>query len=122
MQSHKLVLPEHLNHYGFLFGGNMLKWVDEVAWIAASLAHPNKHFVTVALDKVEFRKKVTNGAILTFIAEEKRVGQTSITYHVSVTACYTGSPGAGDSPDPVFSTNVTLVRVDEQGNKVSVGT
>jgi hypothetical protein len=29
MENHKLVLPEHLNQYGFLFGGNLLKWVDE---------------------------------------------------------------------------------------------
>jgi len=36
MESYKLVLPEHLNHYGYLFGGNMLKWVDEISWIAAS--------------------------------------------------------------------------------------
>jgi len=25
MENYKLVLPEHLNHYGFLFGGNLLK-------------------------------------------------------------------------------------------------
>ena len=117
MQSHKLVLPEHLNHYGFLFGGNMLKWVDEVAWIAVSLDCPGQHFVTVALDRVEFRQKVTKGAILTFIAEQKKVGHTSLTYHVSVSARYTEDPDADDSP--VFSTNVTLVRVDENGNKLA---
>jgi acyl-CoA hydrolase len=27
------VLPEHLNHYGYLFGGHLLKWVDASAWI-----------------------------------------------------------------------------------------
>jgi len=31
MNQYKLALPEHLNHYGYLFGGNMLKWVDEYA-------------------------------------------------------------------------------------------
>jgi len=25
MENYKLVLPEHLNHYGYLSGGNMLK-------------------------------------------------------------------------------------------------
>lgn len=117
MQTHKLVLPEHLNHYGFLFGGNMLKWVDEVAWIAASLECPGFHFVTVALDKVEFRRKVTKGAILTFAAERRQTGKTSLTVEVSVTARYTESPGAEDD-QPVFSTNVTLVRVDAEGRKV----
>lgn len=28
METYKLVLPEHLNPYGYLFGGNLLKWVD----------------------------------------------------------------------------------------------
>ena len=32
---YKLVLPEHLNQYGFLFGGNLLKWIDEVSWMAS---------------------------------------------------------------------------------------
>ncbi len=29
MTSYKLVMPGDLNHYGFLFGGKMLMWVDE---------------------------------------------------------------------------------------------
>ena len=33
MTSYKLVRPGDLNHYGFLFGGKMLMWVDEVAWM-----------------------------------------------------------------------------------------
>ncbi|MEI7902842.1 MAG: acyl-CoA thioesterase, partial [bacterium] len=40
MISYKLVMPEHMNHYGLLFGGNLLKWVDETAWMAASLDYP----------------------------------------------------------------------------------
>ena len=36
MESYKVVRPEHLNHFGHLFGGCLLKWVDEIAWIAAS--------------------------------------------------------------------------------------
>ena len=33
MTTYKLVMPEDMNHYGFLFGGKMLMWIDEVAWI-----------------------------------------------------------------------------------------
>ena len=57
MENHKLVLPEHLNHFGFLFGGHMLAWVDEVAWIAASLDYPGYHFVTVGMDEVSFNEQ-----------------------------------------------------------------
>jgi acyl-CoA hydrolase len=41
------VLPEFLNDQGFLFGGNLLKWVDESAYITASLEFPGNRLVTV---------------------------------------------------------------------------
>jgi acyl-CoA hydrolase len=49
MHHYKIVLPEHLNDYGFLFGGNLLKWVDEIAYIRVSLDLPERKFVTVGL-------------------------------------------------------------------------
>ena len=56
MRNHKLVLPEHLNHYGYLFGGYLLHWVDEYGYIAANLDFPGHRFVTIALDNVAFKK------------------------------------------------------------------
>ena len=113
MENHKLVMPENLNHYGYLFGGYMLKWVDELAWIAASLDFPDYHFVTIAMDRVEFRNSVREGTILKFITTRMRVGNTSVDYQVDVTrGC---SPDR--EPESVFATTVTLVRVDDSGQK-----
>ncbi len=116
MQNHKLVLPEHLNHYGFLFGGYMLKWTDEIAWIAASLDYPGFRFVTVALDRVEFRKSVREGTILQFEVSKARTGTTSVTYAVEVTKETIES----GQEEVVFTTRVTLVRVDEGGAKRAI--
>ena len=69
MENHKLVLPEHLNQYGFLFGGHLLQWVDESAWIAATLDYPGYNFVTIGMDKVEFKKSVRQGTILKLYAD-----------------------------------------------------
>lgn len=113
MENYKLVLPEHLNHYGYLFGGNMLKWVDEVSWIAASLDYPGCKFVTLAMDRVEFKKGVHKGAILRFRAERSREGTTSVQYAVTV---YCDDLGSGRE-EAVFSTHVTFVCLDEQGRK-----
>lgn len=113
MESYKLVLPEHLNHYGYLFGGNMLKWVDEVSWIAASRDYPGCNFVTVAMDKVEFHKGVKQGSILRFSVERMSEGGTSVRYHVEV---YCDDIDNGNE-DRVFATNVTFVNVDRQGRK-----
>ena len=113
MENHKLVMPENLSLYGYLFWGDLLKWVDEYAWIAASLDYPTCNFVTVGLDKVEFKKSVRGGAILKFTVEKSREGRTSVQYRVTV------FQGQADdaSISPVFSTHVTFVNIDEQGKK-----
>jgi len=113
MENHKLVLPQHLNHYGFLFGGDLLKWVDEYAYIAATMEYPGSNFVTVAMDQVVFKKSAREGSILKFIVEKTREGTTSVRYSVRV---YLGS--SRNDEDLVFSTVVALVRVDEHGNKI----
>lgn len=114
MENRRLVLPEHLNHYGFLFGGHLLQWVDEIAWIAASHEHPGCRLVTVAMDEVVFRKSVHSGTVLRFDATKSRTGTTSVSYLVEV---YAESLETG-AADLVFSTTVTQVRVDEEGRKV----
>ena len=116
MEHHKLVMPENLNHYGFLFGGYLLKWVDEVAWIAATLDFPGFKFVTIAMDRVEFRRSVREGTILNFLAERSRVGNTSVNYFVEVWEDHVGQAGAR-TRESVFATTVTLVRVDKSGEK-----
>ncbi len=116
MENHKLVLPEHLNHYGYLFGGYLLKWVDEYAWIAASLDYPGCNFVTIGLDKVEFRKSVKGGTILKFISRKAKQGNTTVQYFVSVLRGNSES----DKKDLIFSTHVTFVRINEKGEKISL--
>jgi acyl-CoA hydrolase len=112
MENHKAVRPEHLNHHGFLFGGYLLQWVDEQAWIAASLDYPGHDFVTVGLDKVEFKKSVRQGSILQFVARRTRRGRTSVTYRIRVLR---GDHKADHRP--IFTTQVTLVCIDKDGHK-----
>ena len=113
MENHKLVMPEHLNHYGFLFGGTLLKWVDEYAYIAAAMEYPDSSFVTIGMDKVEFRKSVRQGTILIFLVEPISRGNTSLKYSVHV---YRGDTSEYDNL--IFSTSVTFVRIDEEGRKI----
>lgn len=107
MENHRLVLPEHLNQYGFLFGGYLLMWVDEIAWMAASLEFPGCHFVTVGMKEVSFHRSVREGSILRFETDRVHLGNTSVRYSVSVLRDQT----------EIFSTEVTQVRVDASGNK-----
>jgi acyl-CoA hydrolase len=107
------VRPEHLNHYGYLFGGQLLKWVDEHAWLVATLDFPGYHLVTRAMAESDFKTPVANGSILRFIILPHSRGKTSITYGVDVLA---DEPGALREK-PVFTTMVTFACVDDVGRK-----
>ena len=84
MENHRLALPEHMNQYGFLFGGYLLAWVDEMAWMAASRDYPGCQLVTVGMKEVVFKKSVRDGTILRFEALRTQIGDTSVSYSVTV--------------------------------------
>jgi acyl-CoA hydrolase len=113
METHRLVLPSDLNHYGFLFGGRLLAWIDEASWIAASMDYPHCQFVTKAMDTVVFHHSVREGTILCIRVEKEKEGNTSVSYSITVM-------DAKHSHLPIFSTRVTLVSVNDQGQKRSI--
>lgn len=113
MDMFALVRPEFLNHFGNLFGGQLLKWVDEFAWLTATHDFPGAALVTRALDRVEFTEPVRNGAILRFHIRQERLGTTSVTYAVTAFA----QPAGERQEQAVFETAVTFVSVGANGTK-----
>jgi acyl-CoA hydrolase len=115
MDAYTMVRPEHLNHHGYLFGGQLLKWVDEYAWLAAARENPGCKLVTRAMNSIEFVRSAPVGAILRFhVALEER-GRTSISYRTEVWC----DPASGKHDEYlIFSTAVTFVNVDGDGNKI----
>jgi len=113
MDNFTLVRPEHLNHHGYLFGGVLLKWVDEYAWLVAARDFTGCSLVTVGMDAIAFRKRVENGSILRFSILPLHVGTTSVRYGVDI---YADAPGAS-SEAHVFSTTITFVNLDADGVK-----
>ena len=113
MDTFTLVRPEHLNHFGYLFGGQLLKWVDEFAWLYITRKYPKMMFVTRAMNNIEFKTKVPSGSILRFHIVEQKKGKTSITCLVEVHAQY---PNAKEEII-VFSNDVTFVNIDQKGRK-----
>ena len=118
MDHHKLVLPEHLNHYGFLFGGHLLHWTDEVAYITATIDYPACEFVTVAMDNVAFKKSIANGEVLRFNVNVLEQGKTSVSYGIKVYGETRLS-----TPDVVlFETSISFVCVDKKGRPKNIET
>lgn len=111
METHRLVLPEDLNQFGYLFGGRLLAWIDEACWIAASLDFPEARFVTMAMNEVVFRHSVKKGTILAIESQLKKEGATSATYSVNVRR------GGAKEREALFTTQVTFVNIDEEGIK-----
>ena len=118
MENYRLVMPEHLNHFGFLFGGYLLQWVDEISFMATTMAYPGCRFVTIGMDEVEFRKSVRKGTILRFQVDCITRGTTSVKSQVDVSR----EDIESGTIESIFSTTVTFVRVDEKGKKQKLPT
>jgi len=114
METHRLVFTEDLNQFGFLFGGRLLSWADEASFIAATQDFPDCKFVTIGMDKVEFRHSVKNGDILRIDCSQVKTGKTSVTYQVDVYS--SKEPGRG----VIFSTCVSFVSIGEDGLKKEI--
>lgn len=117
METYALVRPEHLNHHGYLFGGVMLKWVDEYAWLAATLDFPDSTFVTVGMNDITFKKRVDNGSILKFDIHNIKKGQTSVVYEVKV---YAKKPTGNSNEFLAFSTEITFVNLNKDGKPIRI--
>ena len=116
MDHYKLILPEHLNHLGYLFGGNMLKWIDEFSYITANQEFPGNNFVTIALDNVVFRKAVSLGEIIRFSVERSHLGRTSVQYGVKAF----GTRHHARADEILFETRITFVALDKHGDKTEI--
>ena len=116
MENMVIVRPEHLNHHGYLFGGQLLKWVDEFAWIAATRENPGNILVTRALDDINFTQKVINGSILRFSTSLEKRGYSSLSYSVNV---FADEPKA-QKEKHVFSTKITFACINSEGDKSAI--
>ncbi|MGI9343762.1 MAG: acyl-CoA thioesterase [Gammaproteobacteria bacterium] len=130
MNHRKLVLPEHMNSQGSLFGGYLLKWLDEFAYITAQLEFPGRRFVTIAMNNVEFRHPITCGQILRFTVKRARLGTTSVEYSVRVyderevgdrdDGHHDGDDDGDDDDGVLFATKITFVNLDDDGGKMPI--
>jgi acyl-CoA thioesterase YciA len=87
-----VMLPKDTNPHGTIFGGVLLANIDMAGAIAARRevqlrgGNPRASFVTVALNRVEFKKPVLVGDVVRFQATPVKFGRTSITMRIDVIA------------------------------------
>src|SRR3954452_21083889 len=86
-----VMMPKDANPFGTIFGGVILSHIDTAGSVAARRevllrGGADLGYVTVAVNKVEFKKPVLGGATVRFVCKASRIGRTSITMHVDVIA------------------------------------
>lgn len=76
-----LVCPAHINHYGRLFGGHLLKWIDELAGIVA-IRHCGGTVTTAAIDDLQFQAPAYTGDMVVLQGRLTYVGRSSMEIRV----------------------------------------
>ena len=87
-----VMMPRDTNPTGTIFGGVILSYIDMAGSIAAQRevallgGQAGLAFVTVAINRVEFKQPVFVGDVVRFLTRVVKWGRTSITMQVHVEA------------------------------------
>ena len=78
-RTRKMISAKDLNSNGTLFGGRVLSWIDEEAFIFATCQIGSEKLVTKMISKVEFISTARIGDIIEIGTELISLGTTSLT-------------------------------------------
>lgn len=111
----ELVLPQHTNAHGSIFGGVVMSWIDITASIAAR-RHSGKLCVTASVDEMHFLRPIRLGDIVIISAKLAAVHKTSCEVHVSVWA----EALKGGIRTHTTDATLTFVALDESGKPTEI--
>ena len=80
----KWIRPEDLNANGTLFGGSLLKWIDEEATIYAIVQLGNPRVVTKLVSEINFVSSARQGDLVEMGLRATAFGRTSVTMQARV--------------------------------------
>ncbi len=87
--SRKLIKPENLNGNNTLFGGELLRWIDEEAFIYAATRLKSSSVVTKFMSEINFINSARQGEVIELGMELSGVGRTSISFRCLVRNLFT---------------------------------
>ena len=114
-ETSEIMMPQHANNLGHVFGGVILSMMDRTSAVAA-IRHARNDCVTVSVDRVDFREPIHLGDLVVMKASVNFVGRTSMEVGVRIEAenLLTGVRRHTNS------CYLTFVAIDDNGRPVEV--
>lgn len=121
-RTRKWIKPEDLNANGTLFGGSLLRWIDEEAAIYVMIQLGNERVVTKYMSEINFVSSAEQGDIVEMGLRATAFGRTSMTMRAEVRNLFTRQSiltidqivfvnlGADGRPAPHGYTDITYDR------------
>ncbi len=81
----RLMMPMDANVRGYVYGGSIMKYMDEIAGVVAA-RHARMNVVTASIDRMDFYAPVYLGNMLILKASVNYVGRTSMEVGVRIEA------------------------------------
>ncbi len=110
----KWVRPEDLNANGTLFGGSLLRWIDEEAAIYAIVQLGTYRVVTKLISEIDFQASARQGDLIEMGLLATHFGRTSLTMRAEVRNMITRKT-------ILTIERLVFVSVDEKGEPVTHG-
>ena len=114
-ETSEIMMPQHANNLGHVFGGVILSMMDRTAAVAA-IRHARGSCVTVSVDRVDFREPIHLGDLVIMKASVNYTGRTSMEIGVRVD-CENLIDGVRRHTNSCY---LTFVAVDRNGRPVDV--
>ena len=114
-ETSEIMMPQHANNLGHVFGGVILSMMDRTAAVAA-IRHARGNCVTVSVDRVDFREPIHLGDLVIMRASVNFAGRSSMEIGVRVEA-ENLIDGVRRHTNSCY---LTFVAVDRNGRPVAV--
>lgn len=108
------IRPQHINHYGRLFGGTLLAWMDELAGIVAR-RHSGTEVTTACIDQATFVGPAKLNDLVVLEARITYVGRSSMEIRVDN---YTEDRSG--TRIPITRGFFVMVAIDDDGKPLTV--
>ena len=108
-----VAMPKDTNQYGTIFGGVILSYIDQAGFVEAR-RHGCHRWVTVSMDKVDFKAPINVGDTVSFFTTTTRLGTKSVSVAIDVVA----ERFAIEESVNVTHATMTLVSVDKLGHPI----